>query len=118
MKRRVITITVHDEQELYTDSYQLQRIGGRAGRVIMLEESVFDGSIAVSAEQYVKRVIEKEFAGLVSVACRPLGQIDAEKKEETVSERCKRTNVQDCHICENLACGDNESERFGKEVVK
>lgn len=28
-------------------------------------------------------------------------------KEETVSERCRRTGAQFCHVCDDLKCGDN-----------
>lgn len=30
--------------------------------------------------------------------------------EETVSEICRRTHVQQCHLCEDTDCCDNESE--------
>lgn len=37
---------------------------------------------------------------------------------ESISERCKRTHFQCCHICEDIECGDNTSKAKKKYLAE
>ena len=41
-----------------------------------------------------------------------------ERGMKTISEICKETNVQQCHICEDLNCGDNMSNEKMLEALQ
>ena len=46
-------------------------------------------------------------------SCREIGQLKAELQKaslESISERCSRTQVQCCHVCDRMGCNDNMSE--------